>query len=81
MSNVAVLKQHYDKMQSNRQSLNLSPITDDKLVFCKYNGEPYLPDMISQYWHKIAKRTGLNIRLHDSRHSHDIIDVKAGSKP
>ena len=47
------------------------PFTDQRLVFCHIDGSPARPDTISQSWHRMTKRFGLNgIRFHDLRHTH-----------
>ncbi|MFC1940053.1 tyrosine-type recombinase/integrase [Chloroflexota bacterium] len=51
------------------------------MVFCNYDGKPYRPDTISHAWLKIARRTGINIRLHDARHTHASLMLKAGIHP
>ncbi len=64
-----------------RQSLGLT-LTDDDLVFCRYDGKPWLPDSITHAWARLAKRTGLKgIRLHDARHTHASIMLKQGVHP
>ena len=39
------------------------------------------PDTISHVWAKIAKRTGLKLRLHDFRHTHATLMLKSGVHP
>jgi len=57
-------------------------LSDDDLVFCHYDGKPYLPDSITQAWHKLAHRCGLKgIRLHDARHTHASLMLKQGVHP
>jgi integrase len=62
--------------------LNLEPITDDTLVFCNFDGSPYLPDGITHAWRKLADKVGLpDVRLHDSRHSHASLMLKQNVHP
>ena len=57
-------------------------IAEDDLVFCKYDGKPYLPDSITQAWRNLARRSGLNgIRLHDARYTHASLMLKQGVHP
>ena len=49
------------------------------LVFCKENGEPLHPQTYSQAFERIVARTGLpRVRLHDLRHTHATIALRAG---
>jgi integrase len=60
----------------------LSELKEDDLVFCNFDGRPYLPDSISNAWAKLAVRAGLKgIRFHDSRHSMATIMLKDGIHP
>ena len=71
-----VLREHQEAQQKLRESLGL-PFTDDDLVFCHYDGRPFLPDSITHSWHKLALRCGLQgIRLHDARHTHASLMLK-----
>ncbi|MFC1954997.1 tyrosine-type recombinase/integrase [Chloroflexota bacterium] len=54
----------------------------DGLIFCQYDGKPWLPDSITHVWARLAKRTGLkSIRLHDARHTHASLMLKQGAHP
>ncbi len=76
-----VLKEHQDQQVKIRESLGLT-LADDDLVFCKYDGNPLLPDSITHAWARLAKRTGLKgIRLHDARHTHASLMLKQGVHP
>jgi integrase len=55
---------------------------DSDLVFCQYDGKPYLPDSITHAWIKLTRRCGLDgIRLHDARHTHASLLLKQGIHP
>ncbi|GAI70120.1 unnamed protein product, partial [marine sediment metagenome] len=43
-STVIVLREHHEAEDKLRESLWIPPLTDDDLVFCHYDGKPYLPD-------------------------------------
>ena len=52
---------------------------DHDLVACKENGEPIHPHTFSQSFERLVKRAGLRpIRLHDLRHTHATLALKAG---
>ena len=53
-----------------------------RLVFCQYDGKPFLPNTVSHNWIKLIRRTGLNgIRFHDARHTHASLMLKQGVHP
>ena len=55
---------------------------DDDLVFSQINGRPLLPDTVTHVWIKLVRRNGLEgVRLHDARHSHASLMLKAGTRP
>ena len=57
-------------------------LKDDDLVFGDLNGKPLLPNTVTHAWIKLVRRTGLEgIRLHDARHSHASLMLKAGTHP
>ncbi len=52
---------------------------DKDLVIAKENGEPVHPDSLSQAFERLVRNAGLRrIRLHDLRHTHATLAVKAG---
>jgi integrase len=54
-------------------------VSDDDLVFCRSDGNPYLPNTISHAWIKLVKKCGLDgVRLHDARHTHATLLFKSG---
>ena len=58
------------------------PLKDDDLVFSDLDGRPLLPNTVTHAWIKLVRRTGLKgIRLHDARHSHASLMLKAGAHP
>ena len=58
------------------------PLTDDDLVFSQPDSKPLRPDSITHAWIKLVRRIGLKgIRLHDARHSHASLMLKAGIHP
>lgn len=80
-SNAIVLREHKEAQEKLKQSLG-TKISDDDLIFCKYDGKPYLPDSITHAWSNLAHKSGLNgIRLHDARHTHASLMLKQGVHP
>jgi integrase len=52
---------------------------DQDLVFCKGDGSPIHPHTFSQAFERIVAKSGLpRIRLHDLRHTHATIALRAG---
>jgi integrase len=52
---------------------------DNDLVFCKEDGTSLHPHTFSQSFERIVDKSGLpRIRLHDLRHTHATIALKAG---
>jgi integrase len=81
-STVAVLREHQAEQTKQRQALGLPPLQDDDLVFSHPDGQPLLPDSVTQAWRRIARQAGLDgIRLHDARHTHASFMLKAGTHP
>jgi integrase len=80
-STALVLREHREKQEATRAMLGIPP-KDDDLLFSDLNGKPLLPDTITHAWIKLVRRTGLaGIRLHDARHSHASLMLKAGTHP
>jgi integrase len=55
------------------------PVADDSYVFATRDGRPIHPHLLSDAFKKLVKRSGLpRIRLHDLRHTHATLLLKAG---
>lgn len=80
-STVQVLREHREVQDKTRRDLGLPLLTEDDLVFCHYDGKPYLPDNISHAWLKLARHTGVNVHFHDARHTHASLMLKRGIHP
>ena len=81
-STCVMLRLHREAQDNVRQRTGLAPVVDSDLVFCHYDGKPYLPSTITHAWIKLTRRCGLNgIRLHDARHSHASLMLKTGTSP
>jgi integrase len=75
---VLTLKAHREKIEADRALLE-SPLTEDDLVFADpTTGRPMLPNTLTYAFAKIARKAGLNVRLHDMRHTHVSILIKQG---
>lgn len=58
------------------------PLTDDRLVFCHYDGKPLRPNTITRAWSMLAASASVKvIRLHDARHTHASLMLKQGIHP
>ena len=80
-STAIMLRQHKDQQTKLRKELGI-PVTENDYVFSHYDGSPILPDSLSQAWRHLATKVGLkNIRLHDCRHTHASLMLKAGIHP
>ena len=80
-STAVVLREHREAQEKVSQALGMT-ISEDDLVFCRYDGKPLLPDSITQAWRKLARQCGLKgIRLHDARHTHASLMLKQGVHP
>lgn len=72
------LRERQCAQQSERAKWG-STYVDRDLVVAKENGEPIHPDSFSQVFERLIKNAGLRrIRLHDLRHTHATIAIKAG---
>ena len=52
------------------------------LVLSRVDGSPIAPDSLSQAWRRLARQHGFSgVRLHDARHAHASLLLKAGTHP
>ena len=80
-SAAVILREHRLEQETARVMLGAS-LTDDDLVFSQIDGRPLLPDTVTHAWIKLVRRNGLEgVRLHDARHSHASLMLKAGTHP
>jgi integrase len=76
-----VLKEYRDKTAMERL-IEGKPLKETDLVFSTADGAPLRPNTISRAWSDLAKKCGISAsRLHDARHSHASIMLKAGIHP
>ena len=51
------------------------------MIFADLDGKPINPNTVTPAFNKIAKRTGLKLRLHDLRHTHATLMLMSGIHP
>jgi integrase len=75
---VEQLRAHQAAQQLERAQWG-ADYADNDLVVAKENGEPIHPDSFSQTFERLVRNAGLRrIRLHDLRHTHATLAIKAG---
>lgn len=80
-STAIVLREHKKQQALLKQGLGLK-LTDADLIFSKNDGNPLLPDSVTQAWRHLAIRTGFRgIRLYGTRHTHASLMLKQGIHP
>ncbi|MBM3946709.1 MAG: site-specific integrase [SAR202 cluster bacterium] len=76
-----VLREHHEQQEAERELLGATLGADD-LVFAQPDGSPLLSNSVTHAWIKLVRRLGLaGVRLHDARHSHASLLLKAGVHP
>ena len=72
------LRTHRKRQIDEREAWG-SGYRDGDLVFCRENGEPLHPQTYTQAFKRLVAKTELpRIRLHDLRHTHAMLAVRAG---
>jgi integrase len=75
---VEQLRRHRERQQFERTNW-ADDYEERDLVFCRENGSPLHPDSFSQTFERTIARSALpRIRLHDLRHTHATIALRAG---
>lgn len=75
---VELLREHRVRQQADRDQWSADHVDRD-LVIAKENGEPIHPQSFSQAFDRLVRNAALRrIRLHDLRHTHATIAVRAG---
>jgi integrase len=75
-----VLREHRAAQEKVHAFMGTDPCDDD-LVFAGAGGSPLLPDSVTHAWVKLARRTGLDVRFHDARHTHATLMLKQNVRP
>ena len=79
---IKILRKRHKEQKENKLEMGDKYNTDYNLVFLKPNGDPYLPDYASKQFKKVATQSDLNkFRLHDLRHTHATLMLKANIHP
>jgi integrase len=75
---VAALKEHKGRQEQECAEVG-SAWRDSELVFTRPDGSPIHPDLITDWFRRLARGAGLPpIRLHDVRHSYATAALAAG---
>lgn len=75
---ISVLRQ-WRRRQAEEKLLLDSGYYDHDLAFCRADGDPIHPDLFSQTFDRAVAKSGLpEITLHDLRHTHATVLLKAG---
>jgi integrase len=68
--------------QINERTLIGDSYSDLDLIFAREDGRPIHPDLFSQTFHRTVARLPVpRIRLHDLRHTHATLGLRAGVPP
>ena len=79
---LALLLRQYRNDQVQLAERLVKPFTEDDFVFCHPDGRPLNPNHITTTFAKTLKKAGIpHIRLHDLRHTHATLMLKAGIHP
>jgi integrase len=80
-SSVIVLRAHRAAQRKERLVVGAGWI-DHGLVFCRYDGSPLHPDLVTRRFRTLVEQAGLpKIRLHDLRHTYATLALRAGVHP
>ncbi len=80
-STALILREHKEKQEATRIQLGI-PLKYYELVFSQKEAKTLMLDNDTKNWNKLVRRIGLQgIRLHDARHSHASLMLKAGIHP
>jgi integrase len=78
---IVALHEHREQQEAIRAQMG-AMLRDDDLVFSTLEGKPLRPNTITRAWNMVARHAGVKvIRLHDARHSHASLMLKAGIHP
>lgn len=78
---IDVLKEHLAIQKTIGEAIG-KPRTNDDLVFCQPDGSPLRPATITRVWSILVTKASVKpIRLHDARHTHASLMLKAGVHP
>lgn len=79
---INILRRRNKEQKEDRLKLGSAYNKQYNLVFRKENGDPYLPLYATKQFNKLAQKVNLsNFRLHDLRHTHATLMLKADVHP
>jgi len=76
-----VLRQHLDAEMALCARFGVK-FSNDRLLFCHYDGTPLRSNSVSGEWRKLVRKLGLRgVRFHDTRHTMATAMLRAGVHP
>ncbi|MCK8826354.1 site-specific integrase [Natroniella acetigena] len=79
---IKILKRRNKEQKENRLKFGSEYNNEYNLVFCREDGTPFNPRYATRSFNKVAKKVDLEeFRLHDLRHTHATLMLKAGIHP
>jgi len=79
---LALVLRQYRVEQENQRYILGKALTDNDFVFAHPDGTPWDPSTVTHAFQRIIRKAGLpRIRLHDLRHTHATLMLKAGVHP
>ena len=81
LSLVVLMRKYRADQEILRTQLGIT-LTDDDFVFTRPDGSPLNPNAVTLAFKRVIRKVGLkHIRLHDLRHTHATLMLKAGIHP
>jgi len=78
---VALLREYRADHELLRIQLGIG-LTDNDFVFIRHDGSPINPNAVTHAFQRVINKAGLkHVRLHDLRHTHASLMLKAGEHP
>jgi len=78
---VALLREYRADHELLRIQLGIG-LTDNDFVFIRHDGSPINPNAVTHAFQRVIRKAGLkHVRLHDLRHTHATLMLKAGEHP